>query len=190
MRHIIEFTTTYPAAQTHILDRNYRSAPEIVLAAKQLIRRNRARIDKDYQPVADVAGEIVIRGYASPEIEVRQVALAIAELVGQGNAVDSIAILYRTGTIGLAFQGALKELGIPFEVRGSADLWQSVAARLVVGSLTYLRDGDSPEAISLRHHRDRQRQLALQAPRLSKPSRRPNALRCIGSAFLGSPDRR
>ena len=33
-------------------------------------------------------------------------------------------------------------------MRGGADLWHSVAARLVVGSLIYLRDGDSPEAMS------------------------------------------
>src|SRR5262249_51718221 len=37
---------------------------------------------------------------------------------------------------------------IPFEVRGAGDVWQSVAARLVVGSLFYLRDGESVEAMS------------------------------------------
>ncbi len=148
VRHIIEFTRTYPTAATHILDRNYRSAREIVHSAKRLIRRNRVRIDKNYQPVVDAPGEIVIRGYANPEIEARQVALAIAQLIDQGDPVDSIAVLYRTGSIGLAFQGVLKERGIPFEVRGGGDLWQSVAARLVIGALIYLRDGDSPEALS------------------------------------------
>ena len=71
----------------------------IVLAAKRLIRCNRARIDKDYQPVADTAGEIVIRGYGTPEIEARQIAQAIAALIEQGNTPASIAVLYRTGTI-------------------------------------------------------------------------------------------
>jgi DNA helicase-2/ATP-dependent DNA helicase PcrA len=33
-------------------------------------------------------------------------------------------------------------------VRGAGDLWQSVAARLVVGALFYLRDGESVEAMS------------------------------------------
>ena len=63
IRHSLEFATRYPAAATHVLNRNYRSAPEIVLAAKRLIRRNRARIDKDYQPVVAAPGELVIRGY-------------------------------------------------------------------------------------------------------------------------------
>jgi DNA helicase-2/ATP-dependent DNA helicase PcrA len=86
VRYILEFTTKYPDAEVHVLDRNYRSSPDIVLAAKQLIRHNRKRTDKDYQPTSAEPGELVIRGYSSPEIEARQVALAIAELIGQGIA--------------------------------------------------------------------------------------------------------
>jgi DNA helicase-2/ATP-dependent DNA helicase PcrA len=144
VRHILEFTKRYPAATTHVLDRNYRSAPEIVRAAKRLVRHNRARIDKNYQPVVGPPGELVIRGYPSPEIEARQVAGAIVKLLERGRPVESIAVLYRTATVGLPFQSILKDFGVPFDVRGGADLWQSVAARLVVGSLTHLRDGGSP----------------------------------------------
>jgi DNA helicase II / ATP-dependent DNA helicase PcrA len=57
-------------------------------------------------------------------------------------------VLYRTGAVGLALQPALQALQIPYEVRGAGDVWQSVAARLVVGSLFYLRDGESVEAMS------------------------------------------
>jgi len=148
VRHILDFTKRHSGAVTHLLDRNYRSAPEIVHAAKRLIRHNRARMNKDYQPVVSTPGEIVIRGYATPEIEARQVARAIAELIGQGAAPDGIAVLYRSGAIGLAFQRILQELRVPFAVRGGADLFQSAAARLVLGALTYLRDGESPEAMS------------------------------------------
>jgi DNA helicase-2/ATP-dependent DNA helicase PcrA len=148
VRHILDFTKRHSGAVTHFLDRNYRSAPEIVHAAKRLIGHNRARMVKDYQAVVSTPGEIVIRGYATPVIEARQVARAITELIGQGAAPESIAVLYRSGAIGLAFLGVLQELGIPFDVRGGADLWQSAAARLVLGALTYLRDGESVEAMS------------------------------------------
>lgn len=148
VRHILDFSKRYSGAVTHLLDRNYRSAPEIVRAAKQLIGHNRARMNKDYQPVVSTPGEIVIRGYATPEIEARQVARAIAELIGHGATPDGIAILYRSGAISLAFQRILQELRIPFAVRGGADLFQSAAARLVLGALTYLRDGESAEAMS------------------------------------------
>jgi DNA helicase II / ATP-dependent DNA helicase PcrA len=148
VRHILDFTERHSGAVTHWLDRNYRSAPEIVHAAKRLIGHNRARMSKDYQPVVSTPGEIVIRGYATPEIEARQVARAIAELIGQGATPDSIAVLYRNGAIGFAFQGVLQKLRVPFAVRGGADLFQSAAARLVLGALTYLRDGESAAAMS------------------------------------------
>ena len=118
------------------------------MEAKRLIRHNRLRFDKDYQPTLTEPGELVIRGYSSPEIEARQVGRAIAELTQCGCAAQEIAVLYRAGAIGLPLQTVLKELGIPFEVRGGADLWQGVAAKLVIGALYYLRDGESPQAMS------------------------------------------
>ena len=148
VRNIIEFKRRHANAMVHVLDRNYRSASELVWAARRLIRNNKARVDKDYAPVIDTPGEIVIRGYANPDIEARQVALAIAELIKAGALPGSIAVLYRTSAIGLPFQSILKEMALPFEVRGGGDLWQSVPARLVVGALMYLRDGDSGDALS------------------------------------------
>ena len=148
VRFILEFPRKHPRALVHVLDRNYRSAPQIVAAAKRLIANNRARRDKNYQPVVAATGEIVIRGYRSADVEARQVARAVAKLIKRGQAPQLIAVLYRTGTVGLALQPALQTLNIPYEVRGAGDLWQSVAAKLVVGSLFYLRDGESVEAMS------------------------------------------
>jgi DNA helicase-2/ATP-dependent DNA helicase PcrA len=148
VRFILDFPRKHQGAQVHVLDRNYRSAAQIVAAAKRLIANNRARRDKNYQPVVEATGEIVIRGYRTPEIEARQVARAVAKVLEHGRAPQQIAVLYRTGTIGLALQPALQSLRIPYEVRGAGDLWQGVAAKLVVGALYYLRDGESVEAMS------------------------------------------
>jgi DNA helicase-2/ATP-dependent DNA helicase PcrA len=148
VRFILDFPRKHQGAQVHVLDRNYRSAAQIVAAAKRLIANNRARRDKNYKPVVEAAGEIVIRGYRTPEIEARQVAKAVAKVLELGRAPREVAVLYRTGTIGLALQPALQVLQIPYEVRGAGDLWQGVAAKLVVGALYYLRDGESVEAMS------------------------------------------
>ena len=147
VRHILDFEASHPGAQVHVLNHNYRSAPEIVHAAKRLIRHNEARRDKDYMPALSEPGEIVIRGYSAPEIEARQVGRAIAHLLANGHAPRQLAVLYRSGAIGLPFQTAFKDLAIPFEVRGAGDVWQGAAAKLVVGALHYLRDGDTPPAM-------------------------------------------
>jgi len=148
VRFILDFPKRYRHAQVHVLDRNYRSAAPIVAAAERLIANNRARRAKNGRPVSADAGEIVIRGYRNPEIEARQVARGVAMLITRGHAPPQIAVLYRVGSVGLSLQPALQELDIPYEVRGAGDLWQGVAARLVVGSLYYLRDGKSVDAMS------------------------------------------
>jgi DNA helicase-2/ATP-dependent DNA helicase PcrA len=147
IRHILAFTKRYPHAQIHVLNRNYRSSPEIVEAAKRVIRYNRARCDKDYEPTVGDPGEIVVRGYSAPEIEARQVTQAISNLLNNGYSPQQVAVLYRTGAVGLPFQTALKDLSIPFDVRGAGDVWQGTAAKLVVGALYYLRDGESANAM-------------------------------------------
>ena len=147
VRYTLDFPRKHRGAQIHVLNRNYRSAARIVAAAMRLIANNRARRHKNYQPVMADAGEIVIRGYGTPEAEARQVARGVAKLL-KHHSPRQIAVLYRVGSVGLALQPALKKLGIPYEVRGAGDLWQGVAAKLVVGALHYLRDGESVEAMS------------------------------------------
>jgi DNA helicase II / ATP-dependent DNA helicase PcrA len=148
VRFILDFERKYRDARVHVIDRNYRSATQIVAAARRLIARNRARCEKELRPVTADAGEIVIRGYRDAETEARQVAKGVAHLLAHGHSPQQIAVLYRTGVVGLALQPALDALRIPYQVRGAGDLWQSVAARLVVGALYYLRDGASADAMS------------------------------------------
>jgi DNA helicase-2/ATP-dependent DNA helicase PcrA len=148
VRFILDFPRKYRGVQVHVIDRNYRSATQIVAAANRLIAHNRLRRQKDCKPVTTDAGEMVVRGYRTAEIEARQVAKGVARLLRHAHSPRQIAVLYRTGTVGLALQPALQALQIPYEVRGAGDLWQGVAARLVVGSLYYLHGGESVEAMS------------------------------------------
>jgi DNA helicase II / ATP-dependent DNA helicase PcrA len=148
VRFILDFPRKYRDVEVHLMDRNYRSATQIIDAANRLIAHNRVRSRKAGTPVTSEPGEIAIRGYRASEIEARQVAKGVASLLRRGYSPRQIGVLYRTGAVGFALQPALQALQIPYEVRGAGDVWQSVAARLVVGSLFYLRDGESVEAMS------------------------------------------
>ena len=150
IRYTLDFKRRHADAVLHLLDRNYRSTPEIVAGAKRLIAKNRDRFTKDYGPAADAdgsGGSVAIRGYSTPDAEVRQVVRAIQTLLQAGTPYREIAVLYRAGSTGMAFQGALEALHIPFDVRGAGDLWQSPAAKLYLGALFYLIDADDRRAI-------------------------------------------
>jgi DNA helicase-2/ATP-dependent DNA helicase PcrA len=122
VRFILDFAHKYRDVQVHVIDRNYRSATQIVAAAGRLIGHNRTRYEKDCKPVTTDAGEMVIRGYRTAEIEARQVAKGVAHLLGRGYSPRQIAVLYRTGAVGLALQPALQGMQIPYELRGAGDL--------------------------------------------------------------------
>jgi DNA helicase II / ATP-dependent DNA helicase PcrA len=192
VRYILDFTKKYRGAKVHIIDRNYRSATQIVAAAKRLISRNQMRCQKEFKPVTTEAGELLIRGYGAADIEARQVALGVAALIKQGHAPRQIAVLYRTGTVGLLLQPALQALNIPYEVRGAGDLWQSVAARLFVGSLYYLREGASAEAMS-RMGSGRRSEIVRKKLDSANPIERRNfvaACRCAaGAVKVAMPSR-
>jgi DNA helicase II / ATP-dependent DNA helicase PcrA len=115
VRFILDFAHKYRDVQVHVIDRNYRSATQIVAAAGRLIGHNRTRYEKDCKPVTTDAGEMVIRGYRTAEIEARQVAKGVAHLLGRGYSPQQIAVLYRTGAVGLALQPALRGMQIPYE---------------------------------------------------------------------------
>ena len=178
VRYTLDFKRRNRDAVLHILDRNYRSSPEIVAGAKRLIARNTSRFAKDYAPVLDAAGTVAIRAYSTADIEVRQVTRAIARLIRDGLAADRIAVLYRAGSTGLGFQGALEALGIPFDVRGGADLWQSAAAKLFLGSLFYLLDDDDHRAIERMGSGKRGETARRKLDRLPEAARRDFATAC------------
>ncbi|UDL96015.1 ATP-dependent helicase [Lichenihabitans sp. PAMC28606] len=147
VRYILGFKGRHRGAKVHVLDRNYRSMPPIVHAAKRLIGHNKNRLDKDYSPALTEPGDIVVRGYSTPDVEVEQVTKAIAMLIAGGMAPQQIAVLYRVGSVGLGFQTSLEALKIPFEVRGAGDLWQGATAKLFLGALFYLLDADDRRAL-------------------------------------------
>ncbi|HIJ62128.1 MAG TPA: ATP-dependent helicase [Rhodospirillaceae bacterium] len=188
VRHILEFSRRHPTAEIHLLENNYRSDRNIVGLARTLIRGNASRNDKDLRAIRQQLGEVVVRGYSTPEVEARQVAEAIARLLKQGTPAAEVAVLYRAGAIGLELQTILKERGIPFEVRGSGDLWQSVAARLVVGALHYLEDGPSLAATSRLGNGRRARLIGERLDEVRRKLRLPfaEALRHAGKVVADS----
>ncbi len=179
VRYTLDFKRRNRDAVLHVLDRNYRSSPEIVAGAKRLIARNTARFAKDYAPALEIAGTLAIRAYSTADVEVRQVTRAIARLIREGLAADRIAVLYRAGSTGLGFQGGLEALGIPFDVRGGADLWQSAAAKLFLGSLFYLLDEDDHRAIERMGSGKRGETTRRKLDRLPEAARRDFAIACL-----------
>ncbi|GMA32123.1 ATP-dependent helicase [Litorihabitans aurantiacus] len=120
-RHLTEFGRTHPGARVVRLVRDYRSTPQVVqLANDVLARAGRARSDAAVTLVAQRPNGpgVAFEAFDDDEDEARGVAARIGDLIRRGVAAREIAILYRTNAQGEAFEQALASAGIGYLVRG------------------------------------------------------------------------
>ncbi|MFH1546563.1 MAG: ATP-dependent DNA helicase [Patescibacteria group bacterium] len=122
LANILEFHKHYPAAKIVTLTQNYRSTPEVIAAAENLIERNKERLvnklagmKKTLEAVAKSDGrkpQVVEAG--SEADEVTFVATEIERLIKQKTPLEEIAVIYRNRKHADALAGALSRKQVPF----------------------------------------------------------------------------
>ena len=92
---ILEFDKKFPSCKTILMNKNYRSAGEIIKPANALISNNKIRIDKDMVPVRSEKGQAVYYHAKSIIHEADWISQQILALIDSGVKPSDIAILYR-----------------------------------------------------------------------------------------------
>src|SRR6476469_7602338 len=126
-KHLLGFKTMYPEAHVVKLIRDYRSTPQVVRLANDLLGGRRSG-----GPVADAAWatplQLVAQRPAGPaprftecsddEAEAATVAVKIRALLDAGTPASQIAVLFRTNGQSEAYEQALASAGIGYQLRG------------------------------------------------------------------------
>jgi DNA helicase-2/ATP-dependent DNA helicase PcrA len=126
-RHLLGFKALYPNANVVKLIRDYRSTPQVVKLANDLLAARRSG-----GPAADAAWaaplKLVAQRNAGPapqftecsddEAEAATVAAKIRGLLDAGTPASQIAILFRTNGQSEAYEQALASAGIGYQLRG------------------------------------------------------------------------
>lgn len=119
IENLLEFENTYPAAQTIILEQNYRSTKTLVDAANAVIEKNKNRKEK-YSTTENGAGEpIIVHGALNAEDEALWIARKIQQLLRSGKLPEEIAVLFRTNFQSRALEEGLLRVGIPYKLLGT-----------------------------------------------------------------------
>lgn len=115
---MLGFLKDYPDAGKVQLEKNYRSTPEIIKSAGQLIAVNHNRYAKKTEAAAKGGQPVIYRSFASREEENEEIAGEIAkENNASMQALRETAIIYRTNQDACAMAGKLAEKGIPFRMK-------------------------------------------------------------------------
>lgn len=146
--HILEFPQRWGGATVVRLEENYRSTPEIIQAANQLISCNTRRHGKTLisKAAAGLPPAIV---QAQDEIdESRRVVSDVEIRLREGEVAPSEAvILVRTGEQTRVFEQELRRKGIPYELIGSRSFFDRREVKDVMSFLRLLVDPDDDMAL-------------------------------------------
>lgn len=112
---LMEFEENWPGARVLLMERNYRSTPEIVQAADLFIRLNHTRRDKRMQATRPSGDKICFQQCSS---RIHQYEL-LANLAAEAESSRRpLAILYRNNDTALPIVDLLTRRGIPYQTRG------------------------------------------------------------------------
>ncbi|WP_418887815.1 3'-5' exonuclease [Mobilibacterium timonense] len=109
---LLDFRGTWPEAEIHRLQTNYRSGKEIVEAASRVIVHNRNRYEKNMVAARTEAGACRAVAVRRREDQYDE----IIRLIGESD--EKTAILYRDNSSALPLILRLERAGIPYELRG------------------------------------------------------------------------
>jgi DNA helicase-2/ATP-dependent DNA helicase PcrA len=120
--YLTAFTAEHPKASVVRLVRDYRSTPQVVGLANEVLRRA-PRGAVRWEPLELVAqrpsgGPVRFAVYDDDEAEAAGVATRASRLIAAGTRPSEIAVLYRTNAQSEAFEQALANVGIGYVLRG------------------------------------------------------------------------
>jgi DNA helicase-2/ATP-dependent DNA helicase PcrA len=123
VNHFMSFPQKYKGARVFRLERNYRSADEIVQVANTLIDFNEDKMDKKCFSESQ-GGRIEIQHFFDDREEADWVARKIRTLHDMDIPYHQMAILYRTKFSSLSFEQALRKHSIPYQILGGVGFFE------------------------------------------------------------------
>ena len=146
---LLDFSRRFPDATVVRLERDYRSTPQVVSLANQVIAAARGRV---------AGSKLQLSGQRAPgpapsfqehpdeTAEAAAVAASITRLVESGTPPSEIAVLYRVNAQSEVYEEALTEAGITYQIRGGEGFFnrQEIKQALLALQRAAERDADGP----------------------------------------------
>ena len=133
-QHLLDFKRWFPEATTIELVRNYRSSPEVIRVANEVIG---PQASHSVRLQAQRPSGAAVEWIEAPDepAEAAAVAARIKILHQRGIALNDIAVLFRINAQSEVFEDALTDAGIPYVLRGAARFFERAEVRQALSLL-------------------------------------------------------
>lgn len=136
LRNILDFPKIYEKTKTFRLETNYRSTPEILDLANNIIEKNIDQFPKELRSIKKRFAKPNLVPAASGRQEAEYIAQMILELRDQGIKLNDMAVLFRASHHSQELEVELVKRDIPYEYRGGVKFFERAHIKDV---LAYLR---------------------------------------------------
>lgn len=136
VEYILDFHKKYPAAKTVILDKNYRSTPNILNASNSLIKNNKNRIEKELKPTKTDDIPVIYNHAKTVTEEAKWIVKQIKALKESGKSLSEIAILFRSNFVSRSLEEAFVREEIPYVLYSGLEFYKRKEIKDI---LSYLR---------------------------------------------------
>lgn len=136
IEYILDFDEKHPNTKTIILNKNYRSTPEILNAANSLIKKNKKRIDKDLIAMKGKGVQAVFNHAKTTRAEAEWIASQIKNLIANGSRYSEISILYRAHFVSRSIEEVFIKEKIPYVLYSGIEFYKR---KEIKDAISYLR---------------------------------------------------
>lgn len=136
IQNILGFEDKYENAKVHRLETNYRSTPEILALANDVITRNVSQYEKELVSIVNSLTKPEVQAFADATEEAEFVAQRILELRDEGVPLSGMSVLFRAAFHSQALEMELAKRDIPYDYRGGVRFFERAHIKDV---LAYLR---------------------------------------------------
>ncbi len=141
LNNILEFERDFPDVHVVRLERNYRSTKRILSVAADLIAHNVRRKQKDLYTENDEGAPVRLVTYPTEKDDAEASAARIADDVHAGRRRPrDFAIFYRVNALSRAFEFALRERGVPYQLIHGVEFFQRKEIKDVLSYLQLLNN--------------------------------------------------
>lgn len=141
LHNILEFEKDFPSVHVVRLERNYRSTQRILQVADELIRHNIKRKQKELYTENGEGTPVTLVKYPTEKDEADQIAAQIADQIRRGqHRPRDFAIFYRVNALSRAFEFALRDAGVPYQLIQGVEFFQRKEIKDILGYLQLLNN--------------------------------------------------
>lgn len=148
IQNILQFEKEYPEAKIFRLETNYRSTPDILAVANDVIAKNRAQYQKELKSVIDMFVKPELHAFAESSEEAQFIAERILELREEGVPLNRMSVLFRAAFHSQALEMELVRRDIPYEYRGGIRFFERAHVKDVLAYLRVVSNKDDQVAWS------------------------------------------